>query len=126
MINPTDLWQAARARSTDQALNTFEVERRATISRLYYAVFHHIQTLPTARSLIQRATFEGGMHRTFITAIRTHSLPHWQRAGRRLHELHGRRLDADYKLTLNIEWQDVQQALHTAETIRKLLGLELT
>jgi len=36
------------------------------------------------------------------------------------------RIDADYKLTLNIGSQDVRQALQTAEAIRKLLGLELT
>jgi len=123
VITHADLWQTARARSADPALNTSEVERRATISRLYYAVFHHIQTLPVARSLMQSTTFEGGMHRTFIAAIQAHRHPHWQRAGRRLRELHLRRIAADYQLTLNITAHNVQQVLHDAEAIRGLLEL---
>lgn len=104
-----------------------EAKTRAAISRIYYAAFHDCQVwhdaLPAPGSVTQEVRNQG-MHVAFATQLLTpaSSLTEEQKTASRargvaLRQLHGDRVNADYKLRRTISPMDARTALALARKI---------
>lgn len=114
MIQPNDFLASADACLAANTHNAHEVHIRSTISRAYYAAFHHTKERAKSHGIDVQPPAE---HRALIEALQGHPDQALRIAGNRLVKLRDKRTKADYLLHTKLEKSEANQALVAARTL---------
>lgn len=115
MIQPDDFLSSADACLQASTTPTKEAHLRSSISRAYYAAFHHAKA--RAQGLHGIMVAPPAEHTKLIKALQNHHHQALRTAGNRLNGLYGKRLKADYYLTDDLSESDAKTALKAARTL---------
>jgi len=116
-VSPSDFFQSAK----ELASNVDEISRRNSVSRAYYAAYHHMSSIiPYDGDSVNGRN--AGMHRSYINQLMEANQDSVERkAGVKLQSLHARRVKADYRICDNLDARMVSMQIDGVNFIFNLV-----
>lgn len=115
MIQPNDFLHSADACLAQSKVDPNEAHVRSTISRAYYAAFHHAKTEAASKYGIHVSPPKE--HKELVEALQGNADKKLVIAGNRLQKLRDKRTLADYFLNQTLANYEANNALMAARTL---------